>query len=82
MNSNEKSELANGIFFKKPNEKAPEFVKGNVSIKVDEFMKTLHANTNAAGYVNLDLLKSKKGTFYFKVNNYKPKVEEPTIDSF
>lgn len=64
--------LADGMSFQKPSEKAPDFVKGKVSIKVDKLTAFLEANQNADGWVTLDLLESKKGSWYFKLNTWKP----------
>jgi len=70
------SKLAQGFFFKRAHEKAPEFVKGNLSIKVDEAVRFLQDNQKN-GWVNIDLLKSKKGTLYLKLNEWeKPEKEE------
>ena len=64
--------FADGLIFKRPNKKAPEFVKGKLSIKVDEFIAFLKANEQN-GWVNLDMLKSKeKGSIYFTLNDWKP----------
>ncbi len=66
--------FADGMSFQKPDElkfKVPEFVKGKVSIKVDKFIAFLEANKNGE-WVNLDLLESKKGSWYFKLNTWKP----------
>jgi len=72
--------FSRGIWFKKPHEKAPDFVRGKIDIKVDEIIPFLEKNKNDKGYVNLDLLKSKeKGTLYLVVNTFKkeePKAEE------
>lgn len=65
--------FASGIFFEKPHENAPDYVKGKVSIKIDEFITFLKANVNEKGYVNLDMKKSKeKGHIYFQLNDWKP----------
>lgn len=67
--------FAEGIIFKRPKEGAPEFVKGKLSIKVDEFIAYLKANENN-GWVNLDLLLSKDKTkLYFTLNDWKLKSE-------
>ena len=63
--------FANGLSFKRPNEKAPSFVKGSLSIKTDEFIEFLKANT-VNGWVNLDLKESQKGTLYFELNTWQP----------
>ena len=63
--------LADGIFFDKPREGAPDFVRGRVSIKVEQAVAFLQKHANDKGYVNLDLLKAKDGgKLYFKLNNY------------
>ncbi len=63
-----------GMIWKEPKENAPEFIKGNISIKVAEFVEFLKEYEND-GWVNLDLLKSKGGKLYLKLNEWKPKTE-------
>ena len=75
--------LADGIFFDKPREGSPDFVRGRVSIKVEQAVAFLQKNVNDKGYVNLDLLKAKEGgKLYFKLNNYtKPAISSVTDDA-
>lgn len=61
-----------GFYIGEPNENAPDFVKGRISVKVEEFTAFLNENTNDAGYVNLDLLEGQKG-LYSTLNTWKPK---------
>ena len=69
----EEKKYAKGMFVKR-NEKAPDFVVCNISIKADEFDKFVKENTNEKGYVNLQVLKSKdKGTLYAVVDTFVPK---------
>lgn len=68
--------FAQGIFFDKPSDKAPEFVKGKISFKVEEAVAFLQENTNSKGYVNLDLLKSQAGKLYLQVNDWEPEKKE------
>lgn len=71
--------FVDGLIFKRPKEGAPEFVKGKLSIKVNEFIEYLKANQNE-GWVNLDLLKSKDGTkLYFVLNDWKPNPNRDVI---
>ena len=56
--------------FKRPSEKAPSWVKGAVSIKIDEFISWV-AENRTGDWLNLDLKESAKGTLYFSVNEYK-----------
>ena len=66
---------AKGLFVKR-NEKAPDFVVCNLSIKTDDFIQFLNGNTNEKGYVNLQVLKGKeKGTFYANVDTFTPKTD-------
>lgn len=62
--------FANGIMFKRPREGAPEFIKGNISIKVDEFIKWLTEN-KTGDWMNLDLKESKNKTLYLEMNTWK-----------
>jgi len=66
--------FAQGMFFAKPSEKAPEFVLGKISIKRIEFLEWLDQQTeNDKGYVNLDVLMGKSGKPYVKLDNFVPK---------
>lgn len=70
--------FAEGMYFEKPHENAPEFVKGKISIKVAQAVPFLEKHENGGGYVNLDLKKSKEGKLYLELNQYiKEKKEEP-----
>lgn len=83
METKKEVKFTQGFIFKKPRENAPEFVKGNISIKVDEFVKFLQENVKEDGWINIDLLKSKdKGTLYTTLNDWKPmpKIEDKGID--
>ena len=72
---------AKGLFVKR-NEKAPEFVVCNLSIKTDDFIQFLKENTNEKGYVNMQILKSKdKGTFYANVDNFTPKTDNVSTET-
>lgn len=70
--------FAKGIFFDRPRDGAPEFVRGRMAIKVEEaiaYLQTLEKSEK--GYVNFDLLKSKDGTkLYFTLNDWKPEKKE------
>jgi len=58
--------------------KSPDFVKGSMSVKVDEAVAFLQKHNNN-GWVNLDLLASKDNSkLYFKLNTWKPKEETAT----
>ena len=60
-----------GFFFKKPHQNAPDFVKGKVSIKVDEFVA--FAQTNAKnGWLNINLAESRGGKFYAELDTWEP----------
>lgn len=64
--------FADGLIYNKPHEKAPEFVKGSLSIKVDEFVAFLQKHKKDDGWVNIDMKKSKQGKLYFALNDWKP----------
>lgn len=67
--------FVDGLIFKKKKDGAPEFVKGSISMKVDELKAFLDKHNNN-GWVNADLLVSKDGQkLYFKLNDWKPAQE-------
>ena len=71
---------AKGLFAKR-NEKAPEFVICNLSVKTDDFIQFLKENTNEKGYVNLQVLRSKdKGTLYAVLDTFEPKASTASTD--
>ena len=79
--------FANGMMFRPPSPKAPAFILGGLSIKVDEFIAFLQEHNTNSGWVNIDIKESKGGKWYCELNTYKPerpnldkKEEEPTIE--
>ena len=74
--------FANGIIFSKPGEKAPEFIKGKLSFKVDGAIEFLKKYKSESGWVNCDLKKSKEGKLYLALNTFKPADTNPKQDDF
>lgn len=68
-----------GIRWVTPHEKAPEFVKGKISIKVSEFVDYIQAN-QSNDWINFSVKKSKKDTIYLELDTWKPK-DKPTNDT-
>lgn len=80
----EKKEVifADGIMFTKKRDGAPDFVKGGVSVRVEDFYSWAKQHVNQNGFVNLDLLKSReKGTLYFKLNDWKKPIPKPDFSA-
>lgn len=63
-------EFVNGLIFKAPNEKAPDFVKAKGSIKVSELMAWLDGRETE--WVNFDVKVSKGGKWYCAVDTWEP----------
>tara|TARA_R110002020_G_scaffold31694_7_gene98449 strand:+ start:3108 stop:3362 length:255 start_codon:yes stop_codon:yes gene_type:complete len=66
--------FADGFIFKRK-DTAPDFVVGNMSVKVDEaieFLKTHMKN----GWVNMGIKKSKAGNYYMELDTWEPKQKE------
>ena len=64
--------FVNGMVFRR-SPKAPDFVLGTVSIKVNEFIEFLKLNQKG-DWVNIDVKKSKKtGKPYCQLNTYERK---------
>lgn len=68
-----------GIRVEPPREGAPDFVKGRISIRVDELKPWLDKNINDRGWVNLDLKESKGGALYLALNTYQAKATEAQV---
>jgi len=73
--------FVDGLYIKKP-EKAPDFVKGKVSINVEKLGKFIKENKEhiSNGYLNIDMLESKKGGLYFKLNTWKAEDQVKSFD--
>jgi hypothetical protein len=70
-NNKPETVFLDGFIFKRPHESSPDFVKGNMAIKVDEAIAFLQKHKKADGWVNTDLLVSKDGQkLYFKLNTW------------
>jgi hypothetical protein len=63
--------FADGFIFKR-RENAPDFVIGNISVKVDDAIGFLTANQKN-GWVNLNVLNSKGGKPYIELDQFVPK---------
>ena len=71
----EEKVFANGIIFKLPNEKAPDFIKGTISFKIEEAIKFLQQH-NKNGWCNVSLKISKGGKPYAELDTWEPKQRE------
>ena len=63
--------FANGMKFSKPKAGAPDFVKGSLAIKIEEF-ETFMKLYAKKGWVNIDLKVSKGGKAYAELNTWTP----------
>lgn len=63
-----------GMSFDKPHEKAPDFVKGKISVNVARFVKFAEEHKSDKGWLNIDLKKGKSGKLYLSLNTYKKAV--------
>lgn len=62
--------FVNGMSFKEPRQGAPDFVKGSISIKIEDLIPFLEQNANEKGWVNIDVKESKGGKLYCELNTY------------
>lgn len=67
------AEFPNGLIVKAPHERAPDFVKARISIKVADLGVWLGEKQKAGEeWVNLDVKVAKTGTWYAQVSTFKP----------
>ena len=65
-------EFVDGLIVKAPHERAPEFVKAQISIKVADLGQWLREKHRAGEeWVNVDVKAAKSGKWYAAVNTYK-----------
>jgi hypothetical protein len=62
--------FANGIIYKEPSSKAPDFVVGGISIKKSEFIPFLQDQDG--DWVNLSIKLGKTGKPYVELDTWKP----------
>lgn len=75
MSDNKKGINSQGIFYNRPNQKAPDFVLGNLAIDVEKFIKwLLEQERTKTGYVHLQILTSRDSQgeefLYLKYNQW------------
>jgi hypothetical protein len=68
-------EFINGMIIKEPHERAPDFVKANISFKVEEMVECLQ-RLNKAGWVNAVVKVSKGGKWYVQQDTWEPSKQE------
>lgn len=66
--------FAKGIYYKEPSAKAPDFVIARTAINRTELEQMLIEEEGE--WINLDVLRSKKGEPYLVINDWKPKKEK------
>jgi hypothetical protein len=72
--------FADGFVFKR-NEKAPEFVIGRMSIKVDEAIAFIKANEKS-GWVNLQVKQARSGNYYVELDTFEAKSKDSAVDKY
>jgi hypothetical protein len=68
--------FADGFSFKR-NEKAPDFVVGRLSMKVDDAIAFMKENEKK-GWVNLSIKTARSGNYYLELDTYEPKTTNET----
>ena len=63
--------FADGLRFSLPSEKAPTWVKGQISVNVAKFLPWAEANQDERGWINCDIKESKSGNLYVELNTYR-----------
>ena len=66
--------FADGFVFKR-NEKAPDFVVGGISVKVEDAVAFLRKH-DKNGWVNLQVKNSQGGKYYVELDTFEPKAQQ------
>lgn len=67
------AQFINGLTFKAPNERAPEYVKAKGSIKREDLIATLQGMDG--DWINFDVKVSQNGKWYAAIDTWKPNSE-------
>lgn len=71
--------FVDGLMFDYPRNEAPAFVKGHLIINPDRFAKWAAEQKeyqSEKGWLRIDMMKSKKGSLYLKLDTWKPEKQE------
>jgi hypothetical protein len=68
--------FADGFSFKR-SEKAPEFVIGRLSMKVDEAVAFIKTHQKS-GWINLNVKQARSGNYYIELDTFEPTGKKPT----
>lgn len=66
----EEKPFVDGLIIKAPRENAPDFVKGSISLKREDLIQWLQGRNEE--WINVDIMVSKSGKWYGKLNDWKP----------
>lgn len=69
--------FADGFIFKR-NEKAPDFVVGNISVKVEDATAFLRKH-DKNGWVNMQVKNSQGGKYYMELDTFEPKQPQAPV---
>ena len=67
--------FVDGMMFRIPSPKAPDWVKGNISINTEKMINFLKEHPGENGWINLDVKLSKNGTAYVELSTFVPKIK-------
>jgi len=76
----EDTQFVDGLIVKAPHPNAPDFVKAQISIKVEDLGKWLREQYKAGNkeWINVDVKESKGGKWYAAVSTFKPEKGKTT----
>jgi hypothetical protein len=72
--------FADGFLFKR-NEKAPDFVVGRLSIKVEDAIAFMHQHQKN-GWVNLGVKTARSGNYYIDLDTFEAKTQDSAVDKY
>jgi hypothetical protein len=72
--------FADGFLFKR-NEKAPDFVVGRLSIKVEDAIAFMHQHQKN-GWVNLGVKTARSGNYYIELDTFEAKSQDSAVDKY
>lgn len=73
-----------GMMWQDPHPRAPDFIKGKISVKLNQFFRFAEQHQDSRGFVQIDVKQAKNGNIYLALNEYDskaPRASEGQIEA-
>lgn len=76
---NNEAIFVDGMIFKRPSANAPDYIKGKLSVKVEDFAKFMKQHEKL-GWINIDLKESRAGKYYAQLDTWEAEPQDGYVE--